>query len=89
MAFSSAILGRTKIGNKVLYYGTFTNDTTEGGDVVTGLARTEMFLIQPTGSAVNSNEASVNETFPLDGGDVTVVTDSDAETYGWVAIGVK
>lgn len=87
MAFSNTVLGRTKMGNFDVEIGTFTNDTTEGGEVVTGLSMVVAFFIQPTGSAVNSNEASVNETLPLGKGTVSVVTDSDAETYSYTAIG--
>jgi hypothetical protein len=86
---TSAILGKGMGRGAALVWGTFTNASSTGGDVITGLSRVFMFYIQPTGDAVNSNEASVNETFPLNGGDVTVKTDSDSETYGWLAIGVK
>ena len=87
MAFSNTMLNRIKMGGSVIEIGTFTNDSTAGGEVGTSLSRVDGFIIQPTGAAVNANEASVNETFPLAGSAVTVVTDSDSETYLYFAFG--
>lgn len=70
-----------------LVRGTFTNtDSGTGGDVKTGLSVVEEFLIQEKGTAVQANKSVVNKTFPLDGGDVTIVTDADA-VGRWVALG--
>lgn len=79
--------GRYKTSGLDIIVGTFANSSSAGGDVVTGLSRIEFFKIQPTGAAVNTNAAVVNETLPLAGGTVTVVTDNDSETYGFVAMG--
>ena len=80
MAFAYAITKKGVIGDMQYVIGTFTNaggDT--GGDIVTGLKRVEAVQLQHTGAAVAANAPSVNETLPLDGGDVTIVTDDDAD----------
>lgn len=75
------------VGTLKMKSGTFTNGGSDtGGDIDTGLRRVLYFGIQQTGSAVVTNAPVVNETMPLDGGVVTVVTDADADGT-WVAIG--
>ena len=46
----------------------------------------DVLLLQAKGAAVTANESVVNETFPVAGGDVTIVTDADL-TGTFVAIG--
>lgn len=80
MAFAYSITGQTVFGNKRIVYGTYTNaggDT--GGDIATGLTNCEAIFLQPTGSAVNANAPVANETFPVAGGAVTIVTDNGAD----------
>lgn len=87
MAFESAITGRGNIGNRAFTFGTFTNgggDT--GGDIKTGLHRCEFLALQHKGSAVATNAPVVNETLPVDGSAVTVVTDDGADG-NWFAFG--
>jgi hypothetical protein len=68
-------------------WGTYTNGSGEtGGDVATGLGRCEIFQLQPKGTAVVATAPVVNETLPLESGDVTVVT-ADNEDGTWFAIG--
>jgi hypothetical protein len=88
MAFSSAITQRPFVmGNKRVAVGTFTQaggDT--GGDINTGLRSCEFIMLQPTGAAVSADECAVNETLPVAGSAVTIVT--TAGTVGnWLAMG--
>ena len=85
MAFVSAVTRETVFGNVRIKWGTFTNDTT-GGDIATGLTRVHFLVAQHSGDATVASSPSVNETFPLSGGDVTIVTTASADGY-WLAIG--
>ena len=76
MAFSSAVLRRTVEGDKRVVYGTYDCNGVTGGDIATALAVVEYCSLQPSGASVEANAPVVNETFPLNGGDVTIVTDS-------------
>ncbi len=87
MAFTSAVLGTTVFGNKRVKWGTFTTSSTEtGGDIATGLTRVDMMLLQHSGASDVDDAPAVNETFPLSGGDVTIVHTASADGY-WLAIG--
>ena len=63
------------------------SEDSTGGDIVTGLVSVDNFKIQATGSVVLTNSSVVNETFPLASGDVTIVTDADADGI-FMAIGL-
>ena len=87
MAFTSAVLGTTVFGNKRVKWGTFTTSSTDtGGDISTGLTRVDMMLLQHSGASDVDDAPAVNETFPLSGGDVTIVHTASADGY-WLAIG--
>lgn len=88
MAFTSAILeSRTIWGDKVIVYGSFTNGAGDsGGDIATGLNNVEMCMLTHSGAAAVASAPSINETFPLAGGDVTIVTTTGADGY-WIAVG--
>jgi hypothetical protein len=87
MAFTSAVLGTTVFGNKRVKWGTFTTSSTDtGGDIATGLTRVDMMLLQHSGASDVDDAPAVNETFPLSGGDVTIVHTASADGY-WLAIG--
>lgn len=88
MAFASAITQRpVSVGNKRLSYGTYTNASGDtGGDIDTGLRSCEFILLQPGGSAVIATAPVVNETLPVAGSAVTVVT-ADDEDGQWFAVG--
>ncbi len=84
MSFASAITGRGNMGNKAFVFGTFTNaggDT--GGNVNTGLHRCEFMALQHNAGAVVANQPVVNETLPVDGSAVTIVSDDGADGYWW------
>ena len=87
MAFTSNIEDRTVYGNHRVHQGTFTNTSgSTGGNIETGLSRIITLHLQPGGSSVTSNQAVVNETFPLSAGDPTIVTDADVDGT-WIAHG--
>jgi len=55
--------------------GTYTNTGgSTGGDVSTGLTNTYSFIPVAKGAAVTANAPAPNETFPLSGDTVTIVT---------------
>lgn len=84
MAFASAISGRGNMGNKAFTFGTFTNGAGDsGGNINTGLHRCEFLSLQHNKSAVVSNQPVVNETLPVDGSAVTIVTDAGDDGYWW------
>ncbi|MEW6295958.1 MAG: hypothetical protein AB1467_06785 [Candidatus Diapherotrites archaeon] len=88
MAFAYTVSGRSVYGNKRIAWGTFTNGLADtGGDIVTGLKIVEFISLQLKGIAVDANAPVVNETLPLSGGNVTIVTTADADGYWW-AFGV-
>lgn len=87
MGFTSAISNKTVFGNKRVHFGTWTNTSsagTAGGNVNTGLRSCEMFLGVPGGAA--AQEFAVNETLPVAGSAVTIVTEANATGY-WLAVG--
>lgn len=68
--------------------GTFTSSGSEtGGDIKTGLSCVQAMLLSHTGSAVVADAPVSNETFPLNGGTVTIVTTAGADGV-WTAIGI-
>lgn len=76
---------RAKMNGLDVVYGSLVNDSSAGGDIATGLTTVETFMIIPAAST--STIPYVNETFPLSGGEVSVVTASDSLTYYWIAMG--
>ena len=88
MAWSTAIIKKNIFGTKRVIYGSWTSTgATTGGDIATGLKRVESCAIWHKGIAVEAAVAVVNETFPLKGGDVTIVCTA-ADTGYWLAIGI-
>ena len=87
MAFTSAISTKTVFGNKRVHYGTFTTSSTDtGGDIDTGLRSCEAIFLQQMAAAVTADAPVVNETLPVAGSAVTIVTTASADGY-WMAIG--
>ena len=89
MTFSSAVTKQTVFGDRRVAYGTYTQTvaTDVGGDITTGLGVVEHFYIQRAGTAVTAAIATtINESFPLASGDVTIVT-PQREPGLWMAIG--
>lgn len=71
-------------------FGTFTNGTSDtGGDIDTGLSYVYHFSATIQGqSDATARSVGVNETFPLSGGVVTIVTTSGLDGT-WEAIGKR
>jgi hypothetical protein len=87
MAFVSAITSRDVWGSKAIVLGTYTNGAGDsGGDINTGLHRCEGIFLQPNGAAVSANAPVFDETLPVDGSAVTIVTDA-GEDGSFIAIG--
>ena len=86
MAFGSAITVKTVFGNKRFHAGTYDSSSVAGGDVDTGLRLCEAITLGCQGSAVQGNAPVVNESMPVAGSAVTIVTDSSAVGF-WHAIG--
>ena len=87
MAFGSEITQRAlAMGNKRMSMGTFDCSSVAGGDVNTGLRSCEHIALIVKSSAVATGTPVVNETLPVDGKAVTIVTDSSA-VGNWIAWG--
>lgn len=87
MAFTSAITDQGVMGNKKFSMGTYTSaSSSTGGDIDTGLIKCESMFLQPGGSAVKASAPVVNETLPVAGSAVTIVTVAD-EVGTWIAYG--
>ena len=87
MAFESEVTIRSVMGNKRVHFGTYTNGSGDtGGDINTGLRSCEFLSLQPGGSSAIATAPVVNETLPVAGSAVTVVT-ADDEDGNWMAIG--
>lgn len=90
MAFTSEINPGfpTSLGGFYISTGTYTNTGgSTGGDIDTGLGMVYVMILQPKGAAVSANQPVVNETPPMNGSAVTVVTSPD-EVGTWIAIGI-
>lgn len=85
MALASSVTGSTVFGDLRVVFGTYTNDTTSG-DIKTGLTTVLTMSITASGSAIVADAPTINETFPLAGGDVTVINTSSKTGY-WIAYG--
>ena len=79
MAFTSTCTQRpTAMGNRRMSYGTYSCASVAGGDIDTKLTRCEFISLTQVGSAVTSTAPVVNETLPVAGSAVTIVTASSA-----------
>lgn len=84
MAFTSTITDRSKMATKNVTWGTFTNDGgSTGGDVNTGLTVCDGLYLIKNGDAVDASQYAVNETLPVAGSAVTIVTTADVSGYWW------
>jgi len=86
-AFSSTITGSGIKGDKRYAYGSYTpSGGSTGGDITTGLSSVHTMYLQPSGGTVRAAQPTVDETFPLTSGNVTIVTTADEAGY-WYAEG--
>lgn len=87
MGFEATKTGEDVCGSQRRTYGTFkSTGGGTGGDINTGLHQCTLLHPIPGGAAVHANAPAVNETFPVDGSAVTIVTDVDATGF-WEAWG--
>ena len=87
MAFSSTITQRPiAIGNRRMSFGTYNCASVAGGNIDTGLRSCEQIHLTQVSSAVTSTAPVVNETLPVAGSAVTIVTASSG-AGNWMAWG--
>lgn len=85
MAFSFTKDSESAAGDLRVTGGTYTNSSSTGGDIYTGLQKVEGLILQQKSNAVVASQPVVNETFPkVD--PVTIVTASNVSGY-WFAWG--
>lgn len=78
MAFTSTKQYSTVAGDRTWVVGTFANTAgSTGGEIETGLKDVDSIQLSHAGSAVVASAPVANETFPIQGGDVTIVTVAD------------
>lgn len=88
MAFSSVITEKFIAGDHRVHYGTFTNTAgSTGGNIDTGLKNAHHVVLTHTGTGVVASAPVVNETLPIDGSAITIVTTADADGI-WIAWGL-
>ena len=86
-AFTSAVVGKSALRDKNVKWGTFASSGgATGGDINTGLTQCDFLIPITGGAAVSADQCSVNETFPVAGNAVTIVTTANV-TGHWIAIG--
>jgi hypothetical protein len=87
MSITATITEKISLGNKWAVIGTY-EDSSAGtaDDIDTGLQMVDFMILQPSGSAVDTNAPAVNETLPTDGSAVSVIVDASSTGY-WFAIG--
>ncbi len=87
MTFANAIVGRNIEGNKRVTWGTYTNTNSgTGGDIDTGLIVCESIQFSVKSNAAVVSVPGLNETLPVAGSAVTIVTAADEVGY-WRAMG--
>ena len=88
MAFASTITQRPiAAAPRRMSWGTFTSSAGGiGGDIDTGLRSCENIILQQVAAAVVADAPVVNETLPVAGNAVTIVTTTDAAGI-WIAWG--
>jgi len=86
MAFAYEVTSHHVFGEKRICIGTFTSSGGDtGGDIVTPLHLCEQMILTPKTSAP-AVECAVNETFPVAGSAITIVTSANVSGY-FMAIG--
>lgn len=87
MTIVNTIISRTVFGDRKVVYGkSVISGDVATGDVATGLNSVEMFHMNVQGATQKG--CSINESFPLASGDVTCVTETNNQTFYWMAIGL-
>ncbi len=87
MAFTYTVDGQTVFGDKRIHYGSATSTLGDvGGDIVTGLLQIHNMWITAWGAAIVAGAPTINATFPLASGTVSIIQTATTKAY-WVAIG--
>ncbi len=84
MAFAYTITKQGNLGDADYVTGGFTNSSSTGGAIVTGLKSIRMFLIQQTGTTVVADSPVYSDAV----GTVTIKTTNNANGT-WMAIGSR
>jgi len=87
MSITSALVGRSVLGDKAMTWGTYT-DGSEGTEdnINTKLHLCELMFLIPYGAAAITDGGAVNETLPVAGSAVTIIV-KGSQAGMWVAIG--
>ena len=85
MTITTTLLARENLSKVHLYGKSVLSGTASTGDVVTGLNRVDIF--QAITKSTTPTYISVDETFPLASGSVSVKTSANDETFYWHAVG--
>lgn len=83
MTFSYSVIDIIPFGNMRLAFGTFTDEDTNGNDVVTGLNQCFVPFAQ---NATDTNEADVALSATL--GTITITCNTANDDGYWMAIGI-
>lgn len=87
MTFSSTMDRPKQKGTEWEQRGTFTNDVADsGGDVSIAINYCTSFDIQPTGSDTLDKECVVDDTYPITGKSVSILTPAGVDGV-WIAKG--
>ena len=87
MAFASELTDRSALGNLRVHFGTFANTGGgTGGDIDTKLRSCIHLQLTLERATVLTGECVVNESLPVAGKAVTIVTDADVDGV-WMAVG--
>jgi len=75
-------------GTKKVSGGTWTNGAADtGGDIQTGLNRVDSMFLTVKATTSAATAPAVDETLPLSGGAVTIVSAADQDGT-WMAVGI-
>lgn len=86
MAFSSAVVTTTIMGNKKVTWGTYNGAAVTTGNLNTGLSVCETLQLSAGGSSVVTEAPTINSTFPIAGSSVPIIFTSGTTGF-WMAIG--
>lgn len=87
MAFKNTIEKVLQCTTGKVVSGNYESDGgSTGGEIETGLTNVYAIFLQPKGSAILANQPVVNETFPVSGGYITIITTAN-EIGTYIAIG--
>lgn len=88
MSITITKVGESVFGDKRVVYGKYVCDGGDsGGEITTGLLHIDMMQVTAAGSSIVADAPTINETFPLSGGDATIICTANSSGY-WMAFGV-